>query len=157
MINNPAINKQRGVSLLEVMIALVVLAIGSVSLVKFHSDLIRHSTTAQQQAVASLLAQKKIETFRHYELIEKKKGANTYEDIASGDSKTKTSNTTYTLKWEVNEKQDPRYKSVDITVSWLDMTGKNQSVNLSSIIGAIDPAQSGHIQASPNSKEGPIP
>ncbi len=54
----------RGFSLIEVLIALVILSVGIISLANFQTDLIRGNTLAKERTEAVVLAQNKIEEAR---------------------------------------------------------------------------------------------
>jgi prepilin-type N-terminal cleavage/methylation domain-containing protein len=56
----------RGFSLIEVMVALVILAVGILGISKLQSTLIRNSSDANQRAVAVSLAQKKIDDLKSF-------------------------------------------------------------------------------------------
>ena len=63
------ITKNRGFSLIEVLIALLVLALGILGISKLQGTLIRNSSDANQRSVASSLAQMKIDDLRSYVLM----------------------------------------------------------------------------------------
>jgi len=61
--------KNRGFSLIEVMIALLVLALGILGISKLQGTLIRNSSDANQRSVAASLAQMKIDDLKSYVLM----------------------------------------------------------------------------------------
>lgn len=63
------ITKNRGFSLIEVLIALLVLALGILGISKLQGTLIRNSSDANQRSVATSLAQMKIDDLRSYVLM----------------------------------------------------------------------------------------
>ena len=63
------ITKNRGFSLIEVLIALLVLALGILGISKLQGTLIRNSSDANQRSVAASLAQMKIDDLRSYVLM----------------------------------------------------------------------------------------
>jgi len=135
----------KGISLLEVLIALFVLAVGIVALVKFQSFFTRQSTLTKQEAVGLSLTQKKIETLRHFETLTAEPGKFAYDDITSGNETINGATTNYTIQWTVTEVPDPAYKLIDAVTSWTNIEGNNRSMRLSSIIGRMDPAASGQL------------
>lgn len=60
-------NKNAGFSLLEVIVAMAVLALISIPLMKYFSDSLKYSTKMQRQQQATILAQKKIEDLKAQE------------------------------------------------------------------------------------------
>jgi len=63
------ITKDRGFSLIEVMVALLVLALGILGISKLQGTLIRNSSDANQRSVATSLAQMKIDDLRSFILM----------------------------------------------------------------------------------------
>jgi len=61
--------KNKGFSLVEVMVALLVLAVGILGISKLQGTLVRNSTDANQRAVATSLAQQKIDDLRSFALL----------------------------------------------------------------------------------------
>jgi len=136
---------QKGASLIEVLIALLILATGIVALVKFQGSLLQSRTLVNQRSVAVQLAESKLEELRHFSVIATTPGYTAYEDIASGTSSIAGVSAIYTMTWTVTENTNPSYKSITVTVTWTDPTGGAQSVTLNTIVGSVDPALSGTI------------
>ncbi|MFW5450455.1 MAG: prepilin-type N-terminal cleavage/methylation domain-containing protein, partial [Methylophagaceae bacterium] len=59
-------NKNRGFSLIEVMVALLVLALGILGISKLQGTLIKNSSDANQRSVAMTLAQKKVDDLKSF-------------------------------------------------------------------------------------------
>lgn len=59
---------ERGFSLLEVLITLVVLAVGLVALAKFQGTSLESGSLAKGRTVAAHIAQEKLDDLRHYEM-----------------------------------------------------------------------------------------
>jgi Tfp pilus assembly protein PilV len=138
-------NKQSGVGLLELMIALVVFTMGVTAVFKFQSRYFYYYDIAKQRSEALVIAKNKIEALRTFEVLATTAGKVAYADIVSGTASTAGNNATYTSTWTVTTNVNPNYKSVNNVVSWTDRRNTTQSVTLSSIIGGIDPATSGLI------------
>jgi Tfp pilus assembly protein PilV len=139
MINTP--KKQAGQGLIETVIALLIISGGVVALIQFEHNLGYGNSLSQQQAEATILATSEIESMRNFGVLTVTSGYNAYQSIAASNSSSTGNNTTYTISWTVSTSTTtPTYKTVDVTVSWTDLNGGSQSIELSSIITGIDPA-----------------
>lgn len=137
--------KQVGLTLIEILIAMAILAGGIVVIVKFQGDLMRNLGATQQQAEAISLAESKLNELRNYTVIESGGSGTAYDDISSGSETVSNNSTTYTTTWNVTNVSDPPHKVIQVTVSWSDSAGQTQSVTLESIVGEVDPAKSGEV------------
>lgn len=63
-------NKSAGFSLVEVMIALIVLSVGLIALVKFQGEFIKNASEARQQSDAMTIAEQTLDTFRSFQELE---------------------------------------------------------------------------------------
>lgn len=140
--------KQQGASLVEVLIALVILGVGVIVLVKFQGDLTRDRGYVSQQNAAMVIAKNKIEDLRHYTEIATGGGGVAYDDIASGTQTVTGANTDYTLTWTVTDVVSPPHKLLTVTVSWTDTANNAQSITLNSIVAPNDPEVSGTVMNS---------
>lgn len=137
--------RQAGLTLIEILIAMAILAAGIVVIVKFQGDLMRNLGSTQQQAEAMSIAESKLNELRYYTVIESGGSGTAYDDIGSGNETTTSNNTTYTTVWTVTDVEDPPHKVIQVTVTWTDSTAQSQSVTLETIIGQVDPAKSGEV------------
>ncbi len=132
---------QRGFTLVEAMIALVIFAAGIIALSKFQSTVTLSGGLAKARTEALAAAQEKIEDLKHYKsLIE-------YDAIASTVTPHETvvgKNATFTRQVTVTEYIDPGYKLVQVDVTWTDRLG-NQSVTLKTNISESDPEASAEL------------
>lgn len=135
----------RGQTLIEVMIAMLFIAIAAVALIRFQNYLAYDNSLAQQMNEAKILAVKEIETLRNFQVLNNTSGYTSYQGIASGSSTSTGSTATYTVTWTVTSHTNPTYKNVDVSVSWTDRYNNNQSVQLSTDIAGIDPQNSSSI------------
>ncbi len=163
----------RGFSLIEVLIALAVLAVGFAAIARFQATVFEYSAGAKERAIAARLAEEKIADLRHYEVLPTTTGRIAYRDIdanAGGTLASGTvtiSNVDYTRSWTVanyyypNTALSPTYgrsatttapspapayppfKLATVTIQWTDQNNAAQSVAVSTIISAHDPAKSG--------------
>lgn len=138
-------NQQSGVSLIEVLIALVVLAGGIVALIKFQAHLSQNRGIINQQSEAVQIAESKLEELRHFSVLTTTPGATAYDDISGGSTNVAGVSATYSLSWTVTDNTDPPHKVIVVTVSWTDPAGSAQSVMLTTIVAPADPSVSGRI------------
>ncbi|UUM29936.1 type IV pilus modification PilV family protein [Vibrio japonicus] len=127
--------KQKGFSLLEVVIAFLLVGIGVLGLTKLQVHIERQSDYAIESVSALRLAELKLEEFRT-------RGASSaisltaitdFDSITSG---TKTSGA-YTVEWDVEPPTiSGSLKSIIVTTSWVDRVGVSQSVQLESMISS---------------------
>lgn len=150
---------QRGVTLIEALVALVIMSFGMVALVGLLSNLRYGGDVAKQRSEAMNLAQAELEKLRSYSILKKTAGATVqdYESDLLGEVLPRTitgenSNTTFTLSRTVRpllngvaaptgevEPQALRAQAVGVQVDWLDRSGAPQSVTLNTIISRADP------------------
>lgn len=130
--------KQIGLTLIEVLISITILAAGVVVLVKFQGDLLRNLGVAHQHSTAIALAESRLNQLRNQ----------TYANIVAGNASDTLNNVSYSTTWAVVTNTDPDYKTITVTVSWTDQRGTNQSVQLQTIVSNVDPANSGKVMQS---------
>ncbi len=126
----------RGSSMIEVLIAFLVLALGITSLVSFQARITNDSSYAKARSDATNIASTKIEQLRNYESLA------VYDAIASGTDTVSGTTQTYTRVWTVTTTGN--YKTVQVAVSWPDRTGSataDTTVTLNTIIARVDPVQ----------------
>ncbi|MGP8306432.1 type IV pilus modification PilV family protein [Vibrio sp. YIC-376] len=125
--------KQKGFSLLEVLIAFLLLGVGALGLTKLNVYLERESEYAIKSIEALRLAENKLEWFRT-------RGASAavsampvadFDSIATGSSTAGA----YTLQWQVPPATvSGSLKTIVITSSWEDRMGQTQSVQLKTML-----------------------
>ncbi len=143
--------RSRGVSLIEALVALAVMAFGLLGVVGMQATLRFNADVSRQRAEAVRMAQEQMENMRAFGVLS---GAavpseHEYVDIiGSTDYPAPPSgfaNTTFTRVTRVANPtvDDPKMKSVQVTVSWLDRrtasTGQAESVLLTSNIAEVAP------------------
>ncbi|WP_428422547.1 type IV pilus modification PilV family protein [Methylibium sp.] len=137
-----------GFTLIEALIALVVLTIGVLALSGLHVALSRHADVARQRTEATQLAESKLEELRSFEQVLAATGKTAYADLASGsDVPSIDSNTRFARSWQVHGAADDPYRLVDAQVEWTDRSGDAglTHVHLSSVIARADPADAGSL------------
>ena len=133
----------RGFTLIESLIALLVVGAGMLLLSVTQMKLVQNADLARQRGEATRLAAEKIESSRAYTTITGT-GATAWNGLAGG-SDTSTSNTTYTRSWTVDGDISQPMRQLNVAVSWTDRAGAAQLVSLSSVISRTDPADVGSL------------
>ena len=147
---------QRGVSLIEAIVAMAVMAFGMLGIVGLQSTLRQNSDVAKQRSEAVRIAEEAIEQWRAFSIMGATSGAAFgYASIATptnlqviAPDATNKFNTTYTLQRTIGSFA-PGLKSMRAEVSWVDRTGQAQSIVLDTIIARADPALSGRLTMDP--------
>jgi type IV pilus modification protein PilV len=140
--------RQAGFTLIEALIALVVMAFGMLALAGMQLTLSRSSDVAKQRTEAVRLAQREMDRLRSYTAI-----ANSashpinWASMASSSVTLPTSgtNTAYTMVTAFGGAASDTMRPVNITVSWNDRSGDIQTAVLSSVIAHNDPIDIGKI------------
>lgn len=145
---------QRGTTLLESLVAFLVLSLGMLSVVRVQSQLRLNSDIARQRSEAVRLAQEDLEKMRAFSVIETRNGAHAYAGLTDATTTFDTEggqpgNTSYTLRRRLSAGDLLHAKEATVEVSWTDRTGLSQQVLLSSLISASDPAFSGTLKVTP--------
>ncbi len=132
--------RQRGVSLIEALVALVVMAFGMLAYVGLQSGLRMNGDIAKQRAEAVRFAQEAVESGRGYRLIAADPDESDYAEIATQAAvviDSKPTNATFRLERTVVDAamdddgadivDAPRLKTLTVDVRWDDRTGLGQS------------------------------
>lgn len=160
---------QRGVSLIEVLVTLVVLGVGLVSMAKLQPTVMENSGLARARAVAAQLAEQKIEDLRSFSQLSsgfQNIGDNSGGVFPSGSVTLSNSNVGYNRSWTVSnwyfplannqpaqsstsspvvQPAWPDFKIVTVKVTWNDQEGIPQEVLLNTIISSAEPSRTGLI------------
>jgi type IV pilus modification protein PilV len=160
--------RQRGFTLIEALVALLVMAFGMLAIAGMQATLSRASEVAKQRSEAVRLAQMKIEQLRSFEQITADAGKVDYaSDVVSGnDTFSPTvgayaTNTSFDRVWTVTrdgvnapaaDGSDPQ-KWVSVVVTWNDRTGQQQRVQLTTVISRADPVNLGTLYTGSNITE----
>lgn len=134
---------QQGFSLIEMFVAFIIFTVGVLALAKVQGLFLVTRDIAEQKAYAANLARAKIQELRNFTSLTG--STNSYASISSGNDSVDDESATYTRSWAVSENATLPYKTVDVTVSWVAQDGASRTINLSGIIGSIDPAFAGEV------------
>ncbi len=141
--------KQNGFSLLEILIAVVIIGFGVVAVGKFFSFFFLYSGFVRQQNIALSLADAKIEDLRAYQSLAIgptdcpdpliPNCIPTYDAITTGNE----TNGEYTISWSITPVTTVgaigEYKETAVNVTWTDLQNQLRSIQSTSVIGASNP------------------
>jgi Tfp pilus assembly protein PilV len=133
---------RRGVSLIEALVAMAVMAFGMLGVVGLQATLRGHADMSRQRTEATRIAQERIEGLRNFSVLETTAGAQAFADKVTFASTTVTgytTNTTYTVSGAVTPTGAAAHKTLVVDVSWADRTGATQTVRLMSAMAQIAP------------------
>ncbi len=131
-------HRQRGASLVEAMVAFLVLSLGMLGLARLHTHMQRHADLARQTSEAMRLAQEAMEGLRAMPAEAQPK-----EEIAEDAGAGMSSNTVYRLQREVDRQDGDRYSSARVEVTWSDRSGEVRRVQLHSAMARVPDVLSG--------------
>lgn len=138
----PRPTSQRGFTIIEALIALIVMAFGMLSLAGMQVMLSRNGDFAKQRAEAMRLAQDRLERLRAYDGI----GSGTIDwnnlPIAA-ETFSGNTNTTFTVSGALAGATTDAFRPLTVTASWVDRTGTTQTVTLASVVSKTDPEKIG--------------
>ena len=153
----PAAAHQRGTTLLEALVAFLVLSLGMLTVARVQTQLRLNSDVARQRSEAVRLGQEDLESLRAFSIVAASAAsgsARSYADVTSAASSVDSAagyaiNTRYRVARQIDpiDAIDPGHapnaKDAAVTVSWSDRSGAAQQVVLNSIIAGSDPAYTG--------------
>lgn len=139
--------RQRGFTLLEAMIALLVVAFGMLGLASMQTQLSRSSEVAMQRSEATRLAQQQIETMRAFTTTTGTSAASWATLVASSATPQTRSvgQHAYAVSWSVGGATADKMRPVSVAVTWDDRAGQAQGVTLNTVISQTDPTDAGRL------------
>ena len=148
--------RRTGVSLIEALVALAVMAFGMLAMVGVQVTLRLNSDVAKQRAEAIRIATDEVDSLRLFTQLVPANGRFAWADIASRGATLAAadtgSNTTYTLTRTVRNGAaagvgGSLVKVVEVRVTWNDRAGTVQTVLLDTIVTGVHPAMPGLLTA----------
>ena len=145
---------ERGTTLLEALIAFLVLSIGILTVGRVQSHLRLGSDIARQRSEAVRLGQEELESLRGFAVAAASSGMHSYAEIASAAATIDAAggyatHTSYRLQRDVESSADGDSKAMAVTVTWADRSGQPQRIVLNSMIVGLDPAYSAALTLAP--------
>ena len=122
-----------GFSLIEVLVALCVLAFGMLAMAKLQITSSQASSLATTRTEAIAAAEAKIEELRNF---------TSYSELGNGSDSDNLDGTSaqLTRSWNISETStNPAYKTLQVSVTWQERSGEEQRVSLRTYVAAPDP------------------
>lgn len=130
---------RRGAGLIELLVAVALLGLGSAALLRLHGQLRLGSELARQRAVALRLAEQEMERLRSYRRLQ---GADSWAAIATRPAAEwpgVAEPGPFTLAQQVDTHPDLPLKALRLQVAWSDRHGQARQFVLPGLIAAVDP------------------
>ena len=150
MTRNRPSPRHSGVSLVEALVALAIMAFGMLSLIGVQATMRLNSDLAKQRGEATRIATEEIEQLRSFTSMAVVAGQPgiSFDEIASRTVAAYQpaggiGNTTYRVERTVSLVDGTQQKVVMVRVLWDDRTGTRQTVTIDSVISGTDPVLSG--------------
>lgn len=130
--------RQSGFTLIEALIALLVMAFGMMALAGMQTSFSRNADLAKQRTEAMRLAQQRIEGLRTIT------NDAAWLALAGGTNNVST-NADYTITATLGGANTDMWRAASVTVGWTDRAGEGQQVRIDSVISRSDPAAAGYV------------
>ena len=136
---------QRGTTLIEALLALVVTAFTALGAVQLQGEIRRHADVVRQRAEAVRLAGAELERMRAFASVRAASGVPSYDGIADAASTVDAvsghrSNTSYRLRTTVAVLANGEAKALRVVAAWTDPRSGGEAVELVSAVAALGPA-----------------
>ena len=149
---------QRGVTLIEALLAFLVLAGGVLSMAKLQLHLQAHADLARQRSEAMRIAQDDIESLRAFAFLHVDAAASDtapYERIETttssvDDLNSVALNTAFQLTRHIDDSSSARLKAATISVAWAARDGSTQRAVLNSVVAGVNPTLAGALAVAPS-------
>jgi len=133
---------QRGFTLLEAMVAMLVASFGLLGLVGMQMSLSRSADVAKQRGEATRLAQERIEDMRSFTALDATEGQQSWSELADSTDESAT-NVNFTRTVALDGSLSDPMRFAEVSVSWLDRANEQQSVVMRSVVSRTDPTDVG--------------
>ena len=137
--------QQRGASLVEALMAFLVLSLGMAALAQLQARMQAHVDLARQRSHAVQLALHDLEALRAFAAVGAASGVPSFDDIASTRRSVESG---WQLERQVTPDPERALKAATVSVDWVDPAGEPHRVQLPSLIAGIPPSLSGALAAS---------
>lgn len=144
--------RARGVSLVEALLALVVMSVGMLAVAGMQATLRGNADLSRQRAEALRIAQASMEAWRGFARVQADPAELDYGDLATQPPQVLTppgANTTFTTERIVLTSAAPAMKTLSVRVSWTDRAGQTQSLELHSVVSRTGPELAGSLAVPP--------
>ncbi|WP_144290527.1 prepilin-type N-terminal cleavage/methylation domain-containing protein [Chitinilyticum litopenaei] len=132
-----SIARQAGISLIEIMVSVAILATGMLALAKLHAVMLGMAGQSKSQSEALLLAKERIEELRQTvpacDTSTTESKSDIYGSNASGIAENYVRSTSITCP------ENTALRRASVAVNWTDRFGASQSINLISFLGTVAP------------------
>lgn len=138
-----ASRRQGGFTLVEVLVAFLVMTLGLLAVIRLQPELRQHAELARQRSEATRLAQQDIEALRGFVQLRVAGTSPAYDAIASASYAVEADvlgSPRYAVDRRVDTGAVANARAVEVTVRWVDRAGQTQQVALATLIAASDPA-----------------
>jgi Tfp pilus assembly protein PilV len=151
---------ERGVSLVEALVALAVMSFGMLGIAGLQGSLRLNTDVSRQRSEAVRLAQESIEQARAFSVINSVAGKVAYNDLLASTA-TDTiagTNTTYTRTVTVPAIGNGQlFKQVIVDIDWVDRTNTAQTIRLSTTVHRVAPELGGSLAIPGSGTPGQLP
>ena len=149
----------RGVSIIEALIAMAVMAFGMLAVVGVQTTLRLNADVAKQRTEATRIAEEEMERLRSFREIATVAGATLgWDEVVTLNGATPAmvaSNTTYTVNRVVTSPAGSAQKTLAVTVTWNDRYGNAQQVVLRGVLAGAAPVLSALVTMPPSGSAAP--
>ena len=141
--NRSTARSQRGASLLESLIAFVVLAASTLAVASLQGGLRLDGDLARQRSEALRVGEAEIERLRAFAAIAAASGPRSFGAIADAGSTVVAGNASYRVVRRIDAGAVAAAKAATVRVGWIDRGGAAREIVLASVIAGVDPAYAG--------------
>ena len=134
---------QRGASLLESLMAFVVLSASMLAVVALQGGLRLDGDLARQRSEALRIGEAEIEALRSFATIAPASGPRSFSAIADAESTVVAGNASYRVVRRIDASAVAAAKAATVRVGWTDRSGADREIVLASVIAGVDPVYAG--------------